>query len=120
VLVLGRPLLFATVDRDVARATGVPVRALDLAFLVVVAVTVAQSTQVVGALLVLGLLAAPAAAAGRLSPSPWSGLSLAVVLSVAAVWLGLWVCYLVPSLPPSTAIVSVAFVAYVAAVVARR
>jgi zinc/manganese transport system permease protein len=120
VVVIARPLLFATVDRDVARAAGVPVHLLDVVFLALVAVSVAQATQVVGALLVLALLATPAATAARLTVRPWRGLVVAVGIAVAAVAAGLWLAYVVPSLPPSTAIVILAFAAYVGVVLFVR
>jgi zinc/manganese transport system permease protein len=74
-----RPLTFASVDPDVATARGVPVRALSIAFMVLLGISVALSIQIVGALLVLALLITPAAAALRVTSSP----RLVVVLSVA-------------------------------------
>jgi zinc/manganese transport system permease protein len=62
----------------------------------------------VGALLLLGLLAAPAAAAHRLAGNPYRGIALAGLLAVAAMWGGLELGYTVPGLPPSTAIVTIA------------
>ena len=118
-LVIARPVLFATVDPDVATAQRVPVRALGAAFLVLVAITAAESTQAVGALLLLGLLAAPAGAALALTSSPYIGLALSTAISVACMWGGLALSYQIPSLPPSTAIVSLACAAYAAAA-ARR
>ena len=61
---IARPLLFASLDENVAAARGVPVRLLGFGFLVLVGGTAAESTQVVGALLILGLLAAPAGCGG--------------------------------------------------------
>jgi zinc/manganese transport system permease protein len=108
VLAIARPLLFASVDPGVAAARGVPVRALGLAFLVLLGATAAEATQAVGALLLLGLLAAPAGTAHRLTPRPYLALALSAGLSVAAMWLGLTISYLIPSLPPSTAIIALA------------
>ena len=68
---IARPLLFASLDEAVAAAQGLPVRALGLGFLVLIALAAAEGAQVVGALLVLGLLAAPAAAAQRLVVRPY-------------------------------------------------
>ncbi|ETZ87678.1 ABC 3 transport family protein [Mycobacteroides abscessus MAB_030201_1075] len=62
-----RPMLFATVDPDVAEARGVPVRALGIVFAALVGLTAAQGVQIVGALLVMSLLITPAAAAARAS-----------------------------------------------------
>jgi zinc/manganese transport system permease protein len=115
ILMLARPLLFASVDREVAAARGVPVRALGLAFLVLVGATAGEATQAVGALLLLGLLAAPAGAAQRLTANPYLALGLSGALAVAAMWLGLALSYSVPSVPPSTAVIAVASAIYVLA-----
>src|SRR5206468_3327007 len=70
VLLIARPLLFASLDEAVAAARGVPVRALGIWFLGLVGLAAAETTQAVGALLLLGLLAAPAAAAHHLTTHP--------------------------------------------------
>ena len=113
--VVARPLLFASLDPSVAAARGVPVRVLGPAFLAVVGATAAEATQVVGALLLFGLLAAPAAAAQRLVTRPWPGLALSAGLAIVAVWLGLAIAYAAPTLPPSFAIIAVATGIYVLA-----
>lgn len=113
-LAIARPLLFATVDDAVAAARGIPVRALGVAFLALVGVVAAETTQVVGALLLLGLLAAPAAAAQRLTVRPYAGLALSAALAVLATWAGLTESYLVPSMPPSFAIIATSVAIYAA------
>jgi zinc/manganese transport system permease protein len=116
-----RRLLFATLDPEVALARGVPVRALGLVFLAVLGVVAAEATQSIGALLLLGLLAAPAGAAHRLTVNPYRGLLLAPALALVSVWGGLSLSYVVPSVPPSSAVVGVATAVYLGAlVVARR
>jgi zinc/manganese transport system permease protein len=115
VAVIARPLLFASLDPTVARARGVPVTMLALAFLVLVGATTAEATQAVGALLLLGLLAAPAGAAHRLTPNPYLALTLSMVLAVLSMWLGLTLSYTVESLPPSTAIIAIATATYLLA-----
>ncbi len=107
-LAIARPLLFASVDPGVAAVRGVPARALGIVFLGLVGATAAEATQAVGALLLIGLLAAPAAAAQRLTANPYLGLALSAGLSVGATWAGLFLSDLVPSLPPSTAVIAVA------------
>ncbi len=119
-LVIARPLLFASLDEQVAAARGVPVRLLGYGFLALVAGTAAEATQVVGALLILGLLAAPAGAASRLTTHPWRALGLSAGIALASMWLGLAASYLVPRLPPSFAILAVATLAYVLAALAGR
>ena len=114
-LLIARPLLFATLDPETARAAGVPTGALSVVFLVVLGGVAAEATQAVGALLLLGLLAAPAGAAHRLTARPWHGLALSAAIAVGAMWAGLALSYLVASLPPSTAIVLIATAAYLIA-----
>ena len=114
-LLIARPLLFATIDPETARATGVPAGALSVVFLVVLGGVAAEATQAVGALPLLGLLAAPPAAAHRLTARPWHGLALSAAIAIGAMWAGLALSYLVASLPPSTAIVLIATAAYVIA-----
>jgi zinc/manganese transport system permease protein len=107
-LALARPLLLSSLDPEVARGLGVPVRALGIAFLVVLGVVCAEATQAVGALLLLGLLAAPGGAARLLSDRPWQGLALSAAIAVGSTWAGLALSYEIDSLPASTAIVGVA------------
>jgi zinc/manganese transport system permease protein len=93
---LGRPLLFATVDADAARARGLPVRLLAAAFLVLLGVAAAGTSQVTGSLLVFAMLVAPAASAVRITANPAAGLAVAVVLAVLITWLGEGVAYFSP------------------------
>jgi len=111
-LVIARPLIFAGLDQAVAAARGVPTGLLGVAFLLLVGASAAEATQAVGALLLLGLLAAPAGAAHRLTRSPFAGLALASALSIAAMTSGLLASYLFPKVPPSFAILAVATVMY--------
>ena len=115
VIAIARPLLFASLDAAVAEARGIPVAALGIGFICLVGITSAEATQAVGALLLIGLFAAPAGAAHRLALNPYRGLALSGALAVGALWLGLAIAYLVPKLPPSSAIVGVAGAAYLAA-----
>jgi zinc/manganese transport system permease protein len=119
-LAIARPLVFASLDPEVAAAQGVPVRLLGFAFLAVLGAVAAEATQAVGALLLLGLLAAPAAAAHRLTRSPYAGIALSTGLAVGSVWLGLALAYLQPKLPPSTAIIGVAASAFLIAAAVER
>ena len=115
IVVIARPLLFASVDREVAAARGVPVTVLAVAFLALVGATAAEATQAVGALLLLGLLAAPAGAAHRLAANPFRALALSALLAVGSMWLGLALSYAVPKLPPSTAVIATAAAIYLLA-----
>jgi zinc/manganese transport system permease protein len=120
VLAIARPLLFASLDPDVAAARGVPVRALGLGFLAILGVVAAEATQAVGALLLLGLLAAPAGAASFLTVRPYARLALSGALSVASAWIGLSLSYAIGSLPPSSAIIMTAVAIYAAAAFRAR
>ena len=118
-LAIARPLLFASLDPGVAIARGVPARLLGSVFLVLVAADAAEATQAVGALLLLGLLAAPAGAAHRLTASPYVGMALSAGLALASVWIGIALSYRIAPLPPSSAIVLVAGGFYLFAFAAR-
>jgi zinc/manganese transport system permease protein len=120
VLAAARPLLLSTLDPELATLRGVPVRMLGLAFLGALAIVTAQSTQAVGALLLLGLIAAPAGAANALTARPYLGVALSGAIAVGAMWGGLALSYAVASLPPSTAIIGLAAAAYATAATAGR
>ncbi|HEX3779495.1 MAG TPA: metal ABC transporter permease [Pseudonocardiaceae bacterium] len=107
-LIIARPLLFSSIDEAVAAARGVPVRLLGYLFLVLVGACAAEATQAVGALLLLGLLAAPAGTAHRLTTRPYVGLALAGGLAVVEMWAGLALSALAARIPPSFAILAVA------------
>jgi zinc/manganese transport system permease protein len=89
----GRPLLLASLDPEVARARGVPVRALDVGFLLILGLCVAATSQITGALLVFALLVAPPAAAQALTPRPGLSLALSVCFALLVTWAGLAVAY---------------------------
>jgi zinc/manganese transport system permease protein len=114
----GRPLLFASVDQPVARARGVRVRRLSLAFLVVLGLAVAATAQITGALLVFALLVAPAATAQLITARIAAGLALTVILGVLITWLGLALAYYF-NYPVGFYITTVAFVLYVVARITR-
>jgi zinc/manganese transport system permease protein len=105
--VLARPLVFASVDPAVAEARGVPVRALGVAFVVLLALTITMAVQVVGTLLLFALVVTPAAAALRLTARPAVVAVLSVAFALASVWLGL-VAAAVIDFPPSFFIVGLA------------
>jgi zinc/manganese transport system permease protein len=112
---ISRPLLYATIDPQVAAARGIPVAALGVVFLVLLGVDAAEATQAVGALLLLGLIAAPAGAAHKLTARPYLALALSCLFALVSIWLGILAAYLISSLPPSTAILGVAMTIYLAA-----
>jgi zinc/manganese transport system permease protein len=114
-LAIARPLLFASLDPAGAAARGIPVRFLGPFFLALLGATAATASQLVGALLVFGLLAAPPAAARRLTDRPWAAFWLSGALAVAAVWAGLALAYWVPALPSSFTITGAASLEYATA-----
>jgi zinc/manganese transport system permease protein len=110
-IVIARPLFFASIDPDVAAANGVPVRALSLGYLVLLALVVAVAVEIVGALLIFALLVTPAAIANQLSTRPAVAAILTVVLALLFTWAGLAVGYYTPY-PVSFFITSFAFATY--------
>jgi zinc/manganese transport system permease protein len=120
--VLFRPLLFASVDPEVAQARGVPVRLLSVAFLIILGATAAQAVLVIGVLLVSALLIAPAATAERLTHRPLTALLLSVVLSLAFTWIGLTLAFMGTGrhLPVGFYISALAALSYFSAVLISR
>ncbi len=108
-----RPLLFASVDVDVARARGVPVRVLSVVFAVLVGVATGLAVPTVGALLVLALLITPAAAAAHVTANPLTAMLLATLFAEVAVVGGI-VLSLAPGAPISAYVTAIAFVIYLA------
>jgi zinc/manganese transport system permease protein len=108
VAAIARPLLYATIEPQVAASRSVPVGLLGAVFLILLSADAAEATQAVGALLLLGLIAAPAGAAHKLTARPYLALGLSCTIALGSVWAGLAAAYLIPTLPPSTAILSVA------------
>ncbi|GAA2485724.1 metal ABC transporter permease [Actinocorallia cavernae] len=112
-VVIWRPLTFASADPDVAEARGVPVRGLSLAFMIVLGLAVALSVQAVGALLVLALVTTPAAAAARVTASPVLLPVLSTVFAVVSIEGGILLA-LGSSVPISPYVTTISFTIYVA------
>jgi zinc/manganese transport system permease protein len=111
---LGRPLLFASVDPEVAGARGVPVARVSSAFLLLLGMTVAATSQVTGVLLVLALLVGPAASAQAITARPGASLALTLVLGLLVAWLGLGLSYF-SVYPAGFFIATISFVVYLLA-----
>jgi len=109
-----RPLIFASLQPELAEAKGVSLRLVSTAFMVVVALAVSQCAQIVGVLLVFTLMVGPPAAAQRLTTGLWSGLALAAALALAEAWLGLTAAYY-SDWPVSFCIASLSGLGYFAA-----
>jgi zinc/manganese transport system permease protein len=111
-LIIGRPLYFASLDPDAAAAKRVPVQALGLGFLLLLAIVVAVAVQITGVLLIFALLVTPAAIARTLTARPALALAIGAPLAVAFTWLGLAFGYFSPY-PVGFFITSFAFATYV-------
>ncbi len=107
-----RPLLFASLDEDVAEAKGLPLTLLNLAFLVLLAVAISFAVLIIGVLLIFALMVTPAAIAVRLTSRSLTAVITSVLVAVSAVWAGLFVA-LWTNYPASFFIVGIIFVEYV-------
>ena len=118
VVAIYRPLLFSSVDEDLAAAKGVPVTVLSIAFMAVLAVAVTEAVQVVGVLLIFALVVTPAAIAVRFTSRPAIAIAAGIGLALAFTWLGLAIAFYSPH-PVSFFIPSLAFATYVAVRIAE-
>nr|WP_166756152.1 metal ABC transporter permease [Modestobacter marinus] len=109
--VIARPLVFASVDPTVAEARGIPVRALGVAFVVLLALTITMAVQVVGTLLLFALVVTPAAAALRITARPGLVAAIAVAIALGSVWFGLVLSAMV-NLPPSFFVTTLAVLSW--------
>jgi zinc/manganese transport system permease protein len=112
--VIGRPLLFASVDPEIAAAAGVPVRLLSVLFLLLLGAAVAEASQITGSLLVFALLVLPPAAARAFSARPLAGLAISIAIGVLVTWIGLILAFYHPY-PTGAFITSLSFIVYLVA-----
>lgn len=117
--VLGRPLLWTSIDPETAAAHGVRVRAVAGAFMILLGVAAAGTSQVTGSLLVFALLVAPAAAAHQLTSHPGLGIATSVAIALMATWIGMGFAYFSPY-PIGFWVSSFAFAAYLLCLGWRR
>jgi zinc/manganese transport system permease protein len=94
ILLMYRPLMFSSVMPDVAEARGVHGGRMEVAFLLVVALTTTMAVPVVGALLIFSLLISPAAAARSFTSNPFTAMTLSVVIALGTVWVAIALSYL--------------------------
>ena len=106
-----RPLIFASLQPELAEAKGVPMRLVSTAFLAIVALAVSECAQIVGVLLVFTLMVGPPAAAQRITTGLWSGLIVSAILAVAEAWLGLTIAFYT-DWPVSFCIAALSAIAY--------
>ena len=109
--VMYRPLLFASLDEDVAEAKGIPMLALGIAFMAVVAVAVSFSVEVTGVLLVFSLMVTPGATAQYLASRPSRAIVASVIIALFATWIGLFLSFYTPY-PVSFYITTEVFILY--------
>ncbi len=114
-----RPLLFATLQPELAEARGLSVRNVSMAFLAIVALAVSECAQIVGVLLVFTLMVGPPAAAQHVTSGLWSGLVLAALLAVADAWCGITIAYYT-DWPASFCIAALSTVGYFVSLSAPR
>ena len=114
-VVIYRPLLFASVDPELAQARGVSLKLLGIIFLIVLALSVTEAAQVVGTLLVLSLAITPAAAAQRVSRGPASTTVVSIAIAMLATEGGLILALVWSSVPPTVFISALSFASYVLA-----
>jgi zinc/manganese transport system permease protein len=107
-----RPLLFTSLDEDVAEAKGVPIFLIGMIFMLLVAVATSIAVQVVGVLLIFALMVTPAAVAQRIVRRPAQGIAISVLIALLATWIGLFLSFYLPY-PVSFFITSITFAAYV-------
>ena len=111
---LGRPLFFASIDPAIATSRKIPVRFISAAFLVLLGVAAAGTSQVTGSLLVFALLVAPAATASRLTARPALGVVLSITIALFVTWVGEGIAYFSPY-PIGFWTTTLAFAAFIAA-----
>ena len=109
--VIYRPLLFTSLDEDVAEAKGVSIQGINVIFMILLAVAISIAVQVVGVLLIFALMVTPAAIAQQIARRPMQGIWISVLISLFATWLGLFISFYQPY-PVSFFIVSIVFVIY--------
>jgi len=111
IAVVYRPLLFASLDEDVAEAEGIPMLLIGIIFMLLVAVATSIAVQVVGVLLIFSLMVTPAAIAQRLTKKPGRAIAISIVVALISTWLGLSIAFYEPY-PVSFFITSIVFVLY--------
>jgi zinc/manganese transport system permease protein len=107
-----RPLLFYSLDEDVAEAKGVPVGMIGIIFMILVAIATSMAVQVVGVLLIFALMIIPSAIAQRITKTPKNGILVSIMISLLSVWVGLFASFYIPY-PVSFFITTETFLLYI-------
>ncbi len=108
-----RPLLFTSLDEDVAEAKGISIFWIGVAFMLLVAIATSIAVQVVGVLLIFALMVTPAAVAQRLARRPAQGIAISALIALLATWFGLFISFYLPY-PVSFFITTITFLVYLA------
>jgi zinc/manganese transport system permease protein len=111
VAIVYRPLLFSSLDEDVAEAKGLPILLIGIIFMLLVAVATSIAVQVVGVLLIFSLMVTPAAIASQLTTRPRRAMIISVAIALMATWLGLFIAFYEPY-PVSFFITTIVFALY--------
>jgi zinc/manganese transport system permease protein len=106
-----RPLLFTSLDEDVAEAKGVSIFWIGVVFMLLIAVATSIAVQVVGVLLIFALMVTPAAVAQRIARRPAQGIAISVAVALLATWFGLFISFYLPY-PVSFFITAATFAVY--------
>jgi zinc/manganese transport system permease protein len=107
-----RPLLFTSLDEDIAEGKGVPVFGIGLAFMLLIAAATSIAVQVVGVLLIFALMVTPAAIAARIARRPMQGMLISAGVALTATWISLFISFYLPY-PVSFFITAITFALYV-------
>ncbi len=118
-LIIAKPLLFASIDPTLAEAKRLPVRLLSVLFFILLAITVSMACQIVGALLIFALLIGPGAVASYLCDGFYSSIITSIAVSVLTVWLSLTVSFYL-NLPASFCITMFICIFYVLGVIKNK
>jgi zinc/manganese transport system permease protein len=119
IVVVYRPLLFASLDEEVAEANGLPMLSLGIIFMLLVAVATSVAVQVVGVLLIFSLMVTPAAIAQRFAKRPQQGIIISVSIALMVTWIGLFISFYKPY-PVSFFITSIVFILYIFAIIFQQ
>jgi zinc/manganese transport system permease protein len=114
-----RPLLFASLDEDVAEAKGMRMVGLGIIFMVLLAASVSIAVQISGVLLIFALMVTPAATAIRLTKKPAYAIATSIAIALIATWSGLLIAFYEPY-PVSFFIVTIVFALYLIVRILRR
>lgn len=119
-IIIYRPLLFSSLDEQVAQAKGIPVGVMNITFMAMMAGVITVAVPAVGTLLIFALVVTPAATANMLTGSPIKAMVIASVLCLASIWLGLVLSAMFPA-PPSFIIVTLSTLFWaIAKIITRR